>query len=124
MVCILVATQGLSSVHKAALFVLRWHFILDVAYQRHSDFCHIIPSQDVRDEMSFDLHLHLQHSAVCKMPNQEIGLPFLVPLSELHIRCWRTIAHLARVHHLAIRQSLLVDSRQEVTRIVCCHWSN
>ncbi len=85
-----------STVHDASLLVVRWHLILDVAYQRYSDFCRIIPSQDVRDKVSFDLHLHLntQHSVVLflwevaqsiaiiasKMPIWTTDLPFLVLL--------------------------------------------
>jgi hypothetical protein len=44
-------------------FIIRWHFVLDIADKCDPDLCSVVPSEDVGNEVRFDLHLYLRRSA-------------------------------------------------------------
>lgn len=119
-------------------FIVRRHFVLNVANKRNSHLGGVVALQCVADETSFNLHLYLilvrrlqsyKEIPSCRWRNSSAErscsfIPFQGHHEVRHTGCSRTIAHLGPFHHQATQRSLPKDSLRTVVRTACYQLSN
>jgi hypothetical protein len=95
------------------LFVIRWHLVVNVAYQRYPHLRCVVASKDVTDEVGLNLHMHLYSDISFELgPVSVKYTPSPMSRVARPLVCLRTTAHLVLGRHRVALRSRREDSLQ------------